>query len=434
MTMHVQKTGKRRALPEDVVNDDLIRAYDASGVRHSRMEIRNKLKWLRPVLNRQFQLPLATWLLLDELIGQSHDIDWAGGPITVWPSNEIMMTWFDITERTLQIHLERLRRANFIAFIDSPSRQRWGRRDPETGRIVEAYGIDLRPFAQRVPELLALADQVQQERAETVRKRRTVRALIARVEEFIRTARKQDAANDNWQHYEDQVCSIAETVAQKHVGLAALDAALEALRPLEELIKKAIVKLFRPKTPTDSRVRPESKKESPEGESSCTHKTTTPPSSTKVESVRHSETEVVGIGDATRRRHRAVLDHLGRYKVSPALVAKACPQFAACLDKDDPDDFAWADLQLAAQRTKSILGIAPHAWKSLCSALGQDGAAVALAIVTEKFCRGARGEGPIVEKPAGYLYWIARSHLDGMELDLGPKLHALLARRSPRAA
>ncbi|GLK53964.1 MULTISPECIES: plasmid replication protein RepC [Alphaproteobacteria] len=434
MGSSVQKTGKRSALPEDIINEQLVREYDANDVRFSRMDVRNRLKWVRQHLNREIQLPLSAWLLLDELIGLSHDIDWQSGPITVWPSNELMQTWLDVSERSLQILLNRLRRANFIAFIDSPSRQRWGRRDPETGRIIEAYGIDLRPLAQRVPDLVALAERAQQERQDTINKRRTVRALIARVEEYIRTGRRQDAANDNWDVLEAQVNEIAAQVADKRVRLPILEAALEALRPLEEAIKKAIVKLFRPRRPQDGRKAHESNEESGEGESDFTHKTTTDPSSRRREHVEPSRNDVAAAVSARNANHRAVVDHLDRYKITPAAIAAACPGFADLMDDGSRAQPSWSDIHAAAERNRSVLGIAPHAWRTLVSELGRDGAAVALAIVAEKFCRGARGEAPVIARPAGYLYWIARTYADGMPLDLGPKIHALLGPKSSTAA
>ena len=83
MMESTQKTGRRAAFAEDVINDNLVREYDQSDIRHARCEVRNKLKWVRQHLNREINLPLSAWYLLDELIGMTHDVDWAGGPLTV---------------------------------------------------------------------------------------------------------------------------------------------------------------------------------------------------------------------------------------------------------------------------------------------------------------------------------------------------------------
>jgi len=444
-----RKTGRRAAFAEDVVNDDLLRAYETSDVRHARCEVRNQIKWVRKHLNREIQLPLSAWYLLDELIGMSHDVDWAGGPITVWPSNELMMTWLDVSERQLQFLLTKLRKAHFICFIDSPTRQRWGRRDRETGRILEAYGIDLRPLAQRVPKLIAMAEQAKADRSDAINRRRSAKAMVARIAEYIRTAKREtgeqsDAANDNWDEYAAQLAEAAALVEPKRVGLAVLDVALALLRPLETAVKKAMARLFRPQQPRDEmNSRYDEKKTSPTGESDFTHKTTTITISSNEETVGPSGTRVGGSSreySAPQRRRDAaaiglsktgnakrVRSHLEEYKISVATVVTACPSIAEMGDPDLPADrWTWTDLTQAVLASLSVMGVGAHAWKELRFALGDEGAAVAAAVITEKFTQGARGLAPVVANPGGYAYWIARNTLDTGRLDLGPKIHALL--------
>lgn len=449
-----QKTGRRAAFAEDVINDDLVREYDQSDVRHARCEVRNKLKWVRQHLNREINLPLSAWYLLDELIGMSHDVDWAGGPITVWPSNDLMLTWLDVSERQLQILLSKLRQANFICFIDSPTRQRWGRRDAETGRILEAYGIDLRPLAQRVPKLIALAEQAQADRHAAMKTRRTAKALVARISEYIRTARREvddrpGAANDNWSDFAEQLARVAKLIEPKRVGLAVLDAAVDLLRPLEVAVKKAMVRLFRPKAPRDEKQRDGMKeRSSPVGESNVTQKTTTDTLSSNEDTVGQpgtrvgksdradSSSDARGSKPSTKAGNtRRASDHLLEYKISVSTVVKACPSIAELGDPDLPDDqWTWEMLTQAALASLSIMGVGSHAWKSLRFALGDNGAAVAVAIITEKFTQGVRGAGTIVANPGGYAYWFARSATEMGHLDLGPKIHALLKPHGRTAA
>lgn len=454
MMESTQKTGRRAAFAEDVINDNLVREYDQSDIRHARCEVRNKLKWVRQHLNREINLPLSAWYLLDELIGMTHDVDWAGGPLTVWPSNDLMLTWLDVSERQLQILLSKLRQANFICFIDSPTRQRWGRRDTETGRILEAYGIDLRPLAQRVPKLIALAEQAQADRHAAMRARRTAKALVARISEYIRTARREvddhvEAANDNWSEFAEQLARAAKLIEPKRVGLAVLDAAVDLLRPLEVAVKKAMVRLFRPKAPRDESPS-SSRKEisSPVGESKFTHKTTTNPLSSHEDTVglsgiRVGKSDRANISPGVRgsksrtkaENTRRVADHLLEYKISISTVIKACPSMAELGDPDLPEDqWTWDMLTTAALASLSIMGVGSHAWKSLRFALGDTGAAVAVAVITEKFSQGVRGAGTIVANPGGYAYWFARTAAELGHLDLGPKIHALLKPHGRSAA
>jgi replication initiation protein RepC len=460
------KTGQRAAFPEDVINEDLVREYEASEVRHARCEIRNRLKWVRQHLNREMNLPLSAWYLLDELIGMTHDVDWAGGPITVWPSNELMMTWLDISERQLQVLLTKLRKAHMICYIDSPTRQRWGRRDPSTGRILEAYGIDLRPLAQRVPKLIELAEAAQRDRHDAIQRRRQAKAMLARIGEYIRTARKElderpGAANDNWDSFTQELARASALIEPKRVTLGVLDKALELLRPLEARVRKAIARLFRPKAPLDQpAIRGSQKESSPTGESQFTHKTTTKPLSSNEETVGLSGTRVGGSdraqssnehasGDgradnraSTHRSERSnrvqdnarwAADHLRDYKITELALLTACPSVREMGDPAlDPADWTWSDIKRAVLESLSIMGVGAHAWKSLRAELGDHGACVAGAIITEKFTQGARGHAPAVANPGGYAYWIARRAKDERFLDLGPKVHALL--KSPRCA
>jgi len=64
----------------------------------------------------------------------------------------------------------------------------------------------------------------------------------------------------------------------------------------------------------------------------------------------------------------------------------------------------------------------------MISTLGERPAAVALAVIGEKFLRGARGGGNVVESPAGYCVWLTRQAKNRGILDLGPKIHALLTK------
>ncbi len=98
-----------------------------------------------------------TLALVDYLISLTQPQDWEGGTITVWPSNGRLCHIFGSVERTIQVQLAALHEAGLIAFIDSPSRRRYGVRD-EDGRIRVAYGIDLRPLAARYEEFCAAAD------------------------------------------------------------------------------------------------------------------------------------------------------------------------------------------------------------------------------------------------------------------------------------
>ena len=99
--------------------------------------------------------------LVDQLMAFSQPQDWQRGnrPI-VWPSNAILQDRLGISERHVRRLLGRLIALGIIVPVDSPQGRRWGRRD-SSGRIVEAYGFDLSPLADRHAEFVAIAEKAE---------------------------------------------------------------------------------------------------------------------------------------------------------------------------------------------------------------------------------------------------------------------------------
>ena len=433
-----EKTGFRRKFPEDLVNEELVSRYDAKPARISRLDMRNEVKWFRSALNRKLNLAPLAWELLLELIDLSHDCDWQGGPITVWPSNEYLMERLDCSERALQYQLRALSRANLITHIDHSSRKRFGHRGLD-GRIVMAFGIDLRPLAARADELVEMARNARDERKERGRLRRTLKVTIAHLTEYLRTAASQNSAAADWNSFYDELQTISETIALKRIALDVLRLAKQALEALDAKIRKVLVKALRPKAHSDNK--PDNT--APKGASDCTLETTTTSHSSEEETVRPPESGVAGSDEprqaSAERAERAregdsshsqgitpygAYQHLEKYKVTAQLVATACPSFCSGL-KDDPE---WDDLIEHCDEYRALYGLSPSAWSMMISTLGERPAAVALAVIGEKFLRGARGGGNVVESPAGYCVWLTRQAKNRGILDLGPKIHALLTK------
>lgn len=433
-----EKTGFRRKFPEDLINEELVERYNANPGKIGRLEMRNEVKWFRSALNRKLDLAPLAWELLLELIDLSHDCDWQGGAITVWPSNEYLMERLDCSERALQYQLRALSRANLITHIDHSSRKRFGHRGLD-GRIVMAFGIDLRPLAARADELVEMARNARDERKERGRLRRTLKVTIAHLTEYLRTASSQNSAAADWNSLFDELQAISETISLKRIALDVLRLAKQALETLDAKIRKALVKALRPKADGNAK----SNNTAPKGAAGCTLETTTTIQSSKEDTVMPPESGVAGIDEprqasperAERSRERdsghshgitpyGAHQHLEKYKITPQLVATACPSFCSGLQVD-PE---WDDLIEHCDQYRSLYGLSPSAWSMMITTLGERPAAVALAVIGEKFLRGARGGGNVVESPAGYCVWLTRQAKNRGILDLGPKIHALLTR------
>lgn len=135
-------------------------------------------------------LKAAKIALIDQLFAFSLGVDWSDAdtlPI-IWPTNELLARRLGIKISTLKHHLAGLVEAGLICYSDHPTYQRGGRRD-ETGRILEAHGINLSPIAARYCELLEHADAAEFEARQFKRlsNRRTVlRRQIAAIIEAAR--------------------------------------------------------------------------------------------------------------------------------------------------------------------------------------------------------------------------------------------------------
>ena len=91
-------------------------------------------------------------------------IDWEEGsrPI-VWPSARRQQEFLNLSAARVKALNRALYEAGIFVIRDNPQGKRYGRRDPE-GRIIEAYGFDLTPLAERHAEFVRLAAEARTER------------------------------------------------------------------------------------------------------------------------------------------------------------------------------------------------------------------------------------------------------------------------------
>ena len=73
-----------------------------------------------------------------------------------WPSNRRLEELLGVSRQRLKALIRQLYEAGNFVMRDSPTGKRFGRRDAD-GRIVEAYGFDLSPLAQRMAEFKQIA-------------------------------------------------------------------------------------------------------------------------------------------------------------------------------------------------------------------------------------------------------------------------------------
>ena len=140
-----QSTATRQAaddfdgLPPGVTRSDLMRAVEDGG------------RWcgLTGVQIRR----------LVYLVRHTAEIDWQdeGTMPVVWVSVSKMAHDFGVSRQRIAAVERQLAEAGWVSHRDAPDRRRRGERDPETGRIVDAWGIELGALGARYGELAEAA-------------------------------------------------------------------------------------------------------------------------------------------------------------------------------------------------------------------------------------------------------------------------------------
>lgn len=190
-------------LPGGVGRCDLMRAIEAGGrgCGFSRNEVRRLVYLVR-----------HTW-----------EIDWQGedGLPVVWKSVEAMAEDLAVSRQQVNAVERSLAGKGAIAHRDSASRRRWGERDPGTGRVTRAYGVDLRPLAGLYDEFLAAARAVEDERRAKKAVREDSAALRVEIRQLA-AALGRETGLDWWPLKAD--ASLAALVAERDRVRAMRDA------------------------------------------------------------------------------------------------------------------------------------------------------------------------------------------------------------------
>ena len=416
--------------------DSLLDAYASRSTYPSRSEASGAFKRAAPFLGHDSK----TLTLVDYLISLTQAQDWEGGAITVWPSNARLCHVFGCVERTIQVQLAELHEAGLIAWIDTPSRRRYGLRD-EKGRIREAYGIDLRPLAARYEEFCRTAEAAEAEYQERKALKRLASIARQKVEQICDAAMAfQPHDPSDWLQWAARAATL---------GRAALDTSdNELLKTLLQQLKdlqQACLKAFKDLAETHSDVSGKAEDSRyPESQDS-------PITFTKLPALREKQ---CGAPNDSRRAGEAenphfqppnlaadrspqplstpdhppenaferVHAHLRAYRINPSMLAEASAPLAQALWTVSPGErTAWRDVVDSASALLPQLGISQNAWGEACHEISREGAAVAVAIIAAKHEAGS------VRRPGGYLRWMTREIAAGGVLDLGPKVYGLRA-------
>ena len=325
-------------------------------------------------------LPGAAYKLVAWLVKQTMPCDWEIGsrPIA-WPSALRQGEFLGLSPTRVKMLNRMLFEAGIFVIRDNPQGKRYGRRGPDK-RIIEAYGFDLSPLAQRYAEFvrIAAAAKTERTRVKAQRQRITIaRRGIRQMGELV-----PSPLPSGWTQIAADAAALVVTArkAERSEDLYPIADTLEALQEQAEVLIKASVP---------------SVEIYPKGSETGPHITSTNltvhPSDTVIafeESSRAARAAPPSPSMHQRPERRSVAG-IRR----PSQLLELMPRLGAYIADQEP---SWSEITEAAYSGLRLeLGVSASLWAEACRVMGREGAALALAIVSTKpdsfFTKGAGG-------------------------------------------
>lgn len=426
-------TGGRRSSPELRASIEMAEAFEGLPAEVDRYDLLTLVKRA----GRQAGFTSGMIELLDYYMAFTREADWEEGarPI-VFQSLAKTALDFGVSERQIQKLEQALFRAGAITWNDSGNHRRYGQRDPRTGRIAYAFGVDLTPLAYLKATLVQKREEKEAHDDAWLAEKRKISWYRAQIRALIGEGGSAEA----------------EATYQRIAIPIKAYMRLEALREIAAEHKdchESLQKLLRDQSEiTNSVSKPE--KKTPEGEQNFTsinstnqkpsdksdpcnpsdyafHESVTRPSHVHPQHCSRGKTPGRAGGadqhpPAQGREEKPLaatgLDHVSWKQVLNA----ASDRFRAHIPVHNrPLD--WKDLVDAAYALLPELGISKPAWVEACTVLGTTGAALCVLITDHAALR----EKDRVQNPGGYLRSMTRKALRG-ELHLHRSIFGILSK------
>ncbi|MBN8926678.1 MAG: replication protein C [Rhodospirillales bacterium] len=372
---------------------------------------------------------------IDWLFRFTQPQDWGrGGRPIVWPSASLQQEAFGLSPTRVKALNRALIEAGLITMRDSPNGKRYGRRDPKTKLITEAYGFDLSPLAARHAEFVRLAEEAKAHRAEMARLRR--RATIARrgIAQILETAADYGLPSDEWVSLARESRNLTsslkaiERLEEMALGVESLERRQHEAR---EKLEMRLAELM-PASPEAVNSDPKGTENGPHY---YTYKPDLHPEQDTVVASEKCKSEVARSGFkypppeqpheryGADREHRAgqgaeaaVLTDSGtKMQITSKELTFLAPRLRGYLRTSEPN---WREIVDAADYLRGELGVSKSLWGEACLAMGRESAAIAIAIVSAKPAEHFRST------PGGYFHGMVTKAKSG-ELNLARTIWGL---------
>ena len=341
-------------------------------------------------------LPAHAYKLVSWLVSMTQPQDWEEGSRPVaWPSALRQQEFLRLSAPRVKALNRALFEAGIFVMRDNPQGRRYGRRD-DKGRIIEAYGFDLSPLAQRYDEFvrIAAAAKIERDRMRKLRRRATL----------ARRAVAQAAGELDLQgHDSDELRRLVHETAE-------LVAAAKACRYSEDLTL-AVEALERHQSDAETLLRQQIKpvETSPMGLEKKPHITDTDPGfndlNHTVITTRESSRAAATEPDEplpSRRQNPPT----SWYWITPPQLLELAPRLVRYMPTQSRD-YSFEAIVEAAYWLSGEMRVSHSLWARACQVMGRETAAVALAIVS------TRPDGHFTSGPGGYFAGMLRKFEKG---------------------
>ncbi|MVA25760.1 plasmid replication protein RepC [Agrobacterium vitis] len=331
-----------------------------------------------------------TICLLEALVSFTTERELDGRePVIVFPSNrELAFRARGMAPATIRRHLAYLVEAGMIFRRDSANGKRYCRRD-ETGEIEDAFGFDLAPFVLKAEEIYSAAESARAEAKQFRALRGEVTVLSRDISKIITLALEEGRAGD-WESYLLRYQTFCKTRTRMKFSSDMQTLAQELRELLAQVENDYLSSLSEEEMSgnehQNERHQQNSKSELQFDKNGNDHKTEEPAS--------------------------PALDQR-RLAVSLKRLKTLCPQINDYA-KDGISE--WNDLIRSADTVRTMLGISPDAWLKAKQAMGEQAAAITVAVMLER--------AEAIRSAGGYLRTLTEKAEQG-QFSVYPMLQAL---------
>ena len=348
-------------------------------------------------------LPAHAFKLVSWLVKQTMAHDWeAGSRPIAWPSARLQQEFLGLSAARVKALNRLLFEAGIFVLRDNEQGKRYGRRGADK-RIIEAYGFDLSPIAQRAEEFVRLAAAAKTERS----RMKALRGRVTMARRAIRQAGELLAAAEalpaTWGPLAHETAELVSKASRCELSgpLEAIAKRLEALQMVAEQWIKGTS---------------EAVDTNPEGLVRKPHNTTTNSpinlKDTVIAAEESSEAAWPVPKFATISQRQEARSVTTRLKLGAEELLQLVPKLREHVFTARP---VWNDIvDTAGNALRHELGISASLWAEACQLLGRDGATLAIAIVATKeegyFTTSAGGYfGGMVRRAAKGELWLEKS-------------------------